>query len=415
MAVEPISLSETEYTRLGAYWTPQEIVNLVFAMVKPYAEGGVVFDPGVGCGAFMNPPYPVKRLIANDIVPEACGYLQKLFPQVEIYCENFLLSPAREKYGIAPGDRLVIVGNPPYNDPTSKYKRSVKEGERVPQGDSDLACRDIGISFFCAFARLQPDAVCVLHPLSYLIKKTNFEDLRRFKDQYILKRGVILSSSVFKRTRQTPFPIVAALYVRGQGMTYAYISSFEFEILENPGKKFVLSRFETIDGYIRKYPPRKRDQKVSDIGLYMFTFRDLNSLLTTANFTEKINFDFHIPVHYSEFYKYAYLNCMKRYFPKHYLLGNLSPLVKKEDLEKDNKLRDIFVMDTIMNNQHLSVFDKDNPRSIIWTKNLAEKFDKDGEPYNTFTKWLEGKDFDKTVLSRLVKEYFERLLKEFLA
>jgi hypothetical protein len=415
MTVEPIALSEREFTRLGAYWTPQEIVTLVFEMVRPYAEGGIVFDPGAGCGAFMKPPYFVKRLIANEIVPEACEYLRKSFPQAETHCENFLLSPEREKFGIGPRDRLVIVGNPPYNDPTSKYKRGVKKGSTVPQVDPSLASRDIGISFFRAFARLQPDAVCVLHPLSYLIKKTNFAGLKEFKDNYTLKKGVIFSSSVFKRTRQTPFPVVAALYIRGGKMDYNYINSFEFEVLGEPEKRFVLSKFETIDGYIRKYPPRKEDRRVSDIGLYMFTFRDLNSLLTTANFTERIDFEYHITIHYGEFYKYAYLNCMKRYFPKHYLLGNLSPLVKKEDLEKNERLRDLFVIDTILNNQHLSVFSKDNPKSIIWTRNLAEKFDKPGEPYSTFTKWLKGENFDKARIARLVKDYFNQLLREFLS
>jgi len=60
-----------------------------------------------------------------------------------------------------------------------------------------LSQRDLGISFLLSYNKLAADFVCVLHPLSYLIKKSNFEALWQFKDNYRLVDSVVISSGVF--------------------------------------------------------------------------------------------------------------------------------------------------------------------------------------------------------------------------
>ncbi|UWV78460.1 hypothetical protein NWE59_06335 [Mycoplasmopsis felis] len=75
----------------------------------------------------------------------------------------------------------------------------------------------MGISFLKLFNYLKADYASVLHPLSYLIKKSNFNQLKEFKDNYILIDRMIISSNVFLDTsKNTPFPILIGLYKRSQ-------------------------------------------------------------------------------------------------------------------------------------------------------------------------------------------------------
>jgi len=101
--------------------------------------------------------------------------------------------------------------------------------------------------------------------------------------------------------------------------------------------------------------------------------RDINSLTTIGYLTEKEDFDRYITINYGDLYKYAYLNCVRRYFEKDFKFGNLSPIVERHELENDEFLRDAFIIDTIINNQKLSVFDVKNRSSIIYAKKLAEE------------------------------------------
>ncbi|MBO8157963.1 N-6 DNA methylase [Thermosyntropha sp.] len=419
-------LSDLDRIVYGKYYTPKFLVELVYSYIRPYIkENAVIFDPACGCGAFLNynDNFGSVRIVGNDIDKNAVRLLQMLkMDNVEIYNENFLLQVNRAKYNLSGNDFVIVIGNPPYNDITSKNKKTEKKSADIGLGiDDDIKTRDYGLSFLRAFNKLKADVVCILHPLSYLIKKTNFNLLKEFKDNYQLKKAIIFSSSEFAKTRKTPFPIVAALYVRGGGMDYEYIKNFKFDILYSD-KSFCLKDVPTIDGYINKYPPRKKDGiKVSDISLYMYNFRDLNSLLTTANFTEKEDFNNHITINYKDLYKYAYLNCMKRYFGKDFLLGNLSPVVIIEDLESEY-FKDLFIIDTIMNNQYISIFNIDNPNSILWTRGLFEEYktksagfiEEHGRIniYRIFTDFVEGKG-GKEMIRKITSEYFYNIKELF--
>ena len=294
--------------------------------------------------------------------PKAGALLSLNYPQVQLFIENALQSPNREKYHISHKDFLIQIGNPPYNDVTSAY-RNGKKGENI--SDLDLFDRDIGISFLKSYNKLKSDVVCVLHPLSYLIKLANFQRLGPFRQNYRLKKGILFSSQLFRNVSSTAFPIMIGLYIRSaQGMSYNYIQNFSFSILNHVldlnwgsnkirilGHKkktlsvFKLNQFSTVDSFIRKYPPAKTGIQVSDIKLYYWTFRDINSLFRNKGFhTQK--WPHSIVVTLENFYQYAYLLSFKKLFRPQalWLYGNLSPLGDEATVKKYKKLWTAYVL-----------------------------------------------------------------------
>jgi len=126
----------------------------------------------------------------------------------------------------------------------------------------------------------------VLHPLSYLIKKTNFEALGAFKNNYKLTDSVIISSGVFSATlKTTAFPIIIAFYKRTlSGMTYNDIARYKFTT--DSGKTFSIGDDGFLDNYIAKYPNHKTVAQ-ADTAAYFSTMRNINALKCTATFIDK--------------------------------------------------------------------------------------------------------------------------------
>jgi len=356
-------LPKNERIQLGSYYTPERLVKLVHEFIKPYLENKkkdvILFDSAGGCGAFL---FSIRhhdyRIADCDL--NACNFLKQYFEHRKVFHTNSLKEVNRDKYSIPSSAFLIMIGNPPYNDTTSEFKKGEK-GQNIC--DEDLYDRDIGISFLKSYHKLCADVVCVLHPLSYLIKEANFKRLRDFKDNYKLIRGEIFSSELFHGTGTGKFPILVSLYEKNPlGMTFEYVRQFQFDIL-NSDKKFILSKYSTTDGYINKYPPRKNDIKDSSIGLYYYSFRDLNSLKKNASFITKKHPN-GIVVTLENFYKYAYLYSLKRLFnPKDmWLYGNLSPLVHIEDLEQNKKL---YILYAIKTNKVLREMDNSIRQKIV--------------------------------------------------
>lgn len=349
----PNHLSKKEIINFGAFYTPDKIVKLVIRLINKYLEeikhkNITILDSSAGHGVFL------KELANKNVDIRAAEYDHRLLPYLskiidknKIFITNSLINVSREKFNISENSFLIIIGNPPYNDITSEYKKGEK-GTFL--ADSDLLDRDLGISFLKSFDKLKADVICVLHPLSFLIKETNFNRLKSFKENYKLIEGIIFPSYMFYSTsRSTPFPVLVALYERvPNGMKYEHIKKFPFKILDTD-KEFILENFNTTDGYINKYPPRKNEPKLSDVGLYYHSFRDINSLLRNASFMDKPYYN-GIVVSLENFYKYAYLFAFKSLFkPKNnWLYGNLSPLVDINYLE--NK-KIYFVKYAIKNNK----------------------------------------------------------------
>jgi len=332
-------LSKNERIQLGSYYTPEELVHRVRDFIQPYLDNKkrkvVIFDSAGGCGAFL---FGIKhydyRIADCDL--NACKFLKQHFDYQNIFRTNSLVKVNRGKYSISPSAFLIMIGNPPYNDTTSAFKNGEK-GQNVC--DEDLYDRDLGVSFLKSYYKLDADVVCVLHPLSYLIKEANFKRLRSFKDNYKLIKGEIFSSALFHGTGIVKFPILVALYEKSPyRMIFDYIRNFKFDVLGNR-KKFVLSEYKTTDGYIGKYPPRKNDIQNSPIGLYYYTFRDFNSLKRNTSFMLKKHPN-SIVVTVENFYKYAYLYSLKSLFnPENaWLYGNVSPLVDAQEVERNKEL-----------------------------------------------------------------------------
>lgn len=343
---QPIHLSKTKQIQLGSYYTPPDLVEQVFDFIKPYIEANknaVVFDNAAGCGAFVTRNLDCDFRV-SDYDIKAVGFLKEKLPEDKIFYSNSLINVNRKNYRINESDFLIQIGNPPYNDTTSEFKSGLKGKNEC---DVDLFDRDLGVSFLKSYNKLKSDVVCVLHPLSYLIKKTNFNRLKEFKENYRLKKGLIFSSALFSGTGSMKFPIIVGLYERNSnGMDFEYVNDFEFNVL-NRKKIFVLRDYQTTDGYINKYPPRKNDDKVSPICTYYYTFRDFNSLKKNASFIGEPHYN-GIVVTVENFYQYAYLYALKTFFnvEDEWLYGNLSPLMKKKSLERNKRVYVSFALQT---------------------------------------------------------------------
>lgn len=316
-------LSKEDIIKNGSFFTPADIVNISYNQLKDLIdEDTIILDLCSGYGAFLD-CFKDYNCIATEMDKTSCQILKQNFPNIPVYKENSLLKVGRKKYKLKVKDKLVIVGNPPYNDITSQYK---KNNKGTIEADEDLKARDLGISFLKCYNKLKPDYISVLHPLSYLIKKTNFKELKEFSENYKLVDGVIFSSKEFESIKKTTaeFPVVCALYKRGDSMDFDYIKHFKFKIYKTD-KEFVLNNFKTIDKIIPKYPTKN-----SSSSLQFYTLRDMNSLRRNKGFVSgPINNGIDITI--ENLYQYAWLQFLKDNFSDFgYLLGNLSPLYSEK-------------------------------------------------------------------------------------
>ena len=166
-------LSNTKRINLGSFYTPRKFVRMASEWLKngDIDEDYVIADLSCGYGAFFELSYffPNNKYIGNDIDKEAVDCVPKNFQNVELYNLNVFESVCRSRYGIEDDGKLIIVGNPPYNDVTSQINASVKKSDI--KMDIDIKTRDLGMSSLLVYSKLNADYVLVLHPLSYLIKK----------------------------------------------------------------------------------------------------------------------------------------------------------------------------------------------------------------------------------------------------
>ena len=198
---------------LGSYYTPSEIVDVAWETIAPYLHSQTtVIDTACGYGDFLK-DCEQALTIGCDIDETAIDVAREKNKKVRFFQTNALYDVSRAKFGIPQRAHLIVVGNPPYNDRTSLIRHSIKSVNF--DIDEDIASRDLGISFLRSYNKLEADLICVLHPLSYLIKPTNFRLLKEFTENYRLIDGLLISSGEFPESvKHTPFPIVLALYQR---------------------------------------------------------------------------------------------------------------------------------------------------------------------------------------------------------
>lgn len=331
----------------GAYYTPRDAVEVARDLLSPHLKKNtVILDNACGYGSFLD-GWGDRHVVGCDIDETAVRVARKHHPHAALFRRNALSEVGREKFNIPDKARLAMVGNPPYNDKTSLIRHRIKQSScRV---DRDLKHRDLGISFLLGYDKLRADVICVLHPLSYLIKKANFRSARGFTGNYKLVDGRLISSADFpEASKSTHFPILIALYVRdNKGMTYEDIENFEFKVRD--GGALCLRRHDFIGKYIEKYPNKNRP--VCDDSLFFWTLRDINALKRNGTFMRRHS-DNTIVIDKSKLDYYAYVDVFKRNLHRiPYYFGNCDVIIRP-DLYK--RYRDYFIADAIKHHPHLA-------------------------------------------------------------
>ena len=359
--LEQKHLNKIDTINYGSYYTPKLYVDIAYNLISKYTniENYTILDTSCGYGNFLR----YKNSIGADIDKIAVKKA-KQNTNCFILEQNALLNVTRKNYNISDTQKLIIVGNPPYNDTTSIINNSIKQTKF--DIDKDLRHRDLGISFLLSYNKLYADYICILHPLSYLIKKTNFNGLRNFTENYKLIDNIIISSNSFSDTSKiTAFPIVIALYKRdNNGMTFEYIKKYKFKTIN--GKVFSLSDFDIIDNYMKKYPNKKYVSKERTIA-YFYTMRDINALKRTKSFID-YEITNSIRVVKEKFPYYCYVDCFKdiiTHIP--YYFGNCNiPIDNKEFI----KIKDSFIFMSCKKHKNLSHLLKENSTNKTFTHKM---------------------------------------------
>lgn len=323
-------LTKNQTINLGSYYTPKFVVDIVYDMLSKYINFSdfIFLDSSCGYGDFFTKNL---KYIGADIDEIA---LKKVPNNVVTIHTNSLLNLSREKFGIQESENLVIVGNPPYNDKTSIVRNSIKK--ELFGIDKNLEHRDLGVSFMRSYEILKPEFVCVLHPLSYLIKRTNFNALAKFKANYRLLDALVISSEIFTPNSSTFFPIIIALYEKKRlGMSYEFIKSYKFKTYE--GKEFCLNDFDFIGNYVQKYPNHNDTREAV---AYFHTLRDINALKRNQTFMKAQGANT-VKVFAENLKYYCYINHFKRFANNlPYYFGNLDVFI---DNDKFLKISDEFL------------------------------------------------------------------------
>ena len=317
-------LSVVGRVNLGSFYTPAKYVEKVAGWLRQLGVDSsfTIADVSCGYGAFFElhdvPGLGGCRYIGNDIDAVAVSEGRKLFPFVKWSTKNALCDVCRDKFAITKGEKLVIVGNPPYNDVTSQINQKVKTNE-MPI-DADIRTRDLGMSSLLAYNKLKADVVAVLHPLSYLIKKANFKACDRFFSNYRMVNHVVFSSQEFAGTsKASAFPVIVAVYVRNEGKGLSYEDACKMEFTTVEGDSFSVDGFDYVTEKIAKYPHDKR----YDPEILFYTMRDINALKRCRTFIKDriVNA---VDVDPEKIAYYCYIDCFKRFARVPYYLGNFN-------------------------------------------------------------------------------------------
>lgn len=167
--------------------------------------------------------------------------------------------------------------------------------------------------------------MCVFHPLSYLIKKTNFNGLGQFKDNYILMDSIIISSQEFCPASCSFFPIIIALYKKDEkGMDYEYIRRYVFKT--DDSHNFSMNNYDFINKYIDKYP-NKNKINISNAVAKFYTMRDINALKRSRTFIQD-DCSNTVYVTKNKYSLYCYVDVFKKYIDKlPYYFGNFDVFI----------------------------------------------------------------------------------------
>lgn len=117
-------LDRKDTINLGSFYTPNFIVKIAYEMLKKVVnlKEYLLFDSSCGYGDFFI--CDELNYLGADIDGIA---IQKVNKNIKAFTTNSLLNVRREKFEISPQQKLIIIGNPPYNDKTSIIRNSIKK------------------------------------------------------------------------------------------------------------------------------------------------------------------------------------------------------------------------------------------------------------------------------------------------
>jgi len=343
-------LNHIDTINLGSYYTPEVIVDLVYSILQKNVHNlndFTILDSSCGYGSFLTKKNIAKRFIGADIDEGAISEAKRRVGKVSFVCQNSLKNVDRKNLAIENNEKLIIIGNPPYNDTTSIIRNTIKDISLQDKIDSDIKTRDLGMSFLLSYNKIYADYVCVLHPLSYLIKKANFALLSNFTNNYQLIDGIVISSHEFSDTsRGMAFPILIALYRKSSGgMPYDYILNYQFQVKDDG--HFCLKDFDTIVNYVQKYPNKKFLNKTDKPVAKFWTLRDINALKRNRTFIDEDTYNT-VYVLMEKLPYYCYIDVFKQYAHKMpYFIGNCDVII---DNEKFNEIKECFVSQSVHTN-----------------------------------------------------------------
>ena len=329
-------LNYKQIVNSGSYYTPDRYIKICCQFLKnniQKLDEYYILDSSCGYGNFFNKNiFDHKKFIGADIDEKAIHIAKKTHNNIQYFVTNSLLNITREKYLLTKNNKLIIIGNPPYNDMTSILKNKLKNNHI--KIDKDIKTRDLGISFLKSYAKLNADYICILHPLSYLIKESNFKLLKEMFNRYKLKQSILFNSVEFDQTsKMTGFPIIIAFYQRNDaGMNYDFIKNYSFQTIE--GKKFKINDYDYIDNYVSKYPSKNKSATDENTIAYFWTMRDINALKRSRTFIETKNYNA-IDVTYKNIDYYCYVDIFKKYISYiPYYFGNNNIMINNLDYLK---------------------------------------------------------------------------------
>jgi len=343
-------LSYIDAINLGSYYTPEVIVDLAYSILQKNIKNikdFSIIDSSCGYGSFLSRKNIAKRLIGADIDQKAISEAKKIIGEVDFICQNSLLNVNRSSLMIKDDEKIITIGNPPYNDTMSIIRNSIKDTSIQDKIDANIKTRDLGMSFLLSYDKLKADYVCALHPLSYLIKKANFALLSKFTKNYKLIDGTIISSHEFSNTsRGMAFPILIALYKRDEvGMDYDYIQNYQFKVKDDG--VFRLKDFDTIVNYVQKYPNKKFLNKNDKPVAKFWTLRDINALKRNRTFIDEDTYNT-VYVLMEKLPYYCYIDIFKQYTNRMpYFIGNCDVII---DNEKFDKIKECFIAQSVHTN-----------------------------------------------------------------
>ena len=170
---------------LGSYYTPEKFISKCYQFLKKEIKNFndySLIDTSCGYGNFLNNKFlenlqnrylensknkNFKKIIGADIDKEALEKARKNNSKIQYFHQNGLWNICRENYHLSKKDKIIIIGNPPYNDRTSIIHQKIKQEKAIRNKieiDRDIQTRDLGMSFLLSYAKLNADYICVLHP-----------------------------------------------------------------------------------------------------------------------------------------------------------------------------------------------------------------------------------------------------------